>query len=71
MTFALLLPSGWSCCHIDRAHVRVINVEKPIETHVNTEWHINKVFVLLLQAIVDGRQAVDDVGDGEQLAVVG
>lgn len=68
---ALLQPSGWSRCHFDGAHVRVVNVEKPVETHVNAERHIDKVFVLLLQAVVDGCQAVDDVGDGQQLAVVG
>lgn len=27
--------------------------------------------MLLLQAVVDGRQAVDDVGDRQQLTVVG
>lgn len=27
--------------------------------------------MLLFQPIVDGRQAVDDVGDGEEVAVVG
>lgn len=27
--------------------------------------------MLLLQAVVDGCQAVDDVGDGQQLTVVG
>lgn len=53
------------------AYVRVINVEQPVETHVNTEWHIDQVFVLLLQAVVNGCQAVDDVGDGQQLIVVG
>lgn len=63
--------SGRSGRHIDRAHVRVINVEKPVETHVNAKWHIDEVFVLLLQAVVDGCQAVDDVGDGQQLTVVG
>lgn len=59
------------CCPSDGSHARVINIEKPVETHVNTEWHVDKVFVLLLQAVVDGCQAVDDVGDGQQLAVVG
>lgn len=53
------------------AYVRVINIEQPVETHVNTEWHIDQVFVLLLQAVVNGCQAVDDVGDGQQLIVVG
>lgn len=59
------------CCPSDGAHARVINIEKPVETHVNAEWHVDKVFVLLLQAVVDGCQAVDDVGDGQQLTVVG
>lgn len=61
---------GLSVSHSDLAHVRVINVEEPVETHVNTERHVDEVFVLLLQAVVDGRQAVDDVGDRQQLAVV-
>lgn len=49
----------------------VVNIEQPVETHVNAERHVDQVFVLLLQAVVDGRQAVDDVGDGQQLIVVG
>lgn len=53
------------------AYVRVVNVEQPVETHVDAERHVDQVFVLLLQAVVDGRQAVDDVGDGQQLIVVG
>lgn len=52
-------------------YVRVINVEQPVETHVNTQRHVDQVFVLLLQAVVDGRQAVDDVGNRQQLIVVG
>lgn len=53
------------------AYVRVVNVEQPVETHVNTQRDVDKVFVLLLQAVVDGRQAVDDVGNRKQLAIVG
>lgn len=68
--FALLWPLKRYCCPSDGSHARVINVEKPVEAHVYAEWHVDKVFVLLLQAVVDGRQAVDDVGDG-QLTVVG
>lgn len=53
------------------ADIRVVDVEQPVETHVDAERHVNQVFVLLLQAVVDGRQAVDDVGDRQQLTVVG
>lgn len=53
------------------AYVRVVNVEEPVKTHVNAERHVDQVFVLLLQAVVDGRQAVDDIGNGQQLIVVG
>ena len=53
------------------AYVRVVNVEQPVETHVNAERHVDQVFVLLLQAVIDGCQAVDDVGNGQQLIVVG
>ena len=52
------------------AHIRVIDIQQPVETHVDTEWHIDQVFVLLLQAVVDGRQAVDDVRNRQQLIVV-
>lgn len=52
-------------------YVRVINIEQPVETHVNAEWHIDQVFVLLLQAIVDRCQAINDVGDEQHLIVVG
>lgn len=46
------------------AYIRVVNIEQPVETHVNAERHVDQVLVLLLQAVVDGRQAVDDVGNG-------
>lgn len=52
-------------------HVRVVNVEQPVEAHVHAERHVDQVLVLLLQAVVNRRQAVDDVGDGQQLVVVG
>lgn len=51
-------------------YVRVVNIEQPVETHVNTEWHVDQVLVLLFQAVVDGCQAVDDIGNGQQLIVV-
>lgn len=53
------------------AYARVVNIEQPVETHVNAERHINQVFVLLLQTVIDGCQAVDDVRNRQQLAVVG
>ena len=53
------------------AYVRVVNIEQPVETHVHAERHVDQVFVLLLQPVVDGRQAVDDFRDGQQLIVVG
>lgn len=53
------------------AHSRVVNVEQPVETHVDAEGHVDQVFVLLLQAVVDGCQAVDDVRNGQQLIVDG
>lgn len=52
-------------------YVRVIDIKQPVETHVNAEWHIDEVFVLLFQAVVDRCQAIDDVGDRQQLTVVG
>lgn len=56
---------------IQVAYVRVVNVKQPVKTHVNTEWHINQVFVLLLQAIVHRCQAIDDIRDGQHVIVVG
>lgn len=35
------------------AYVRVVNIKQPVETHVNAERHVNQVFVLLFQAVVD------------------
>lgn len=52
-------------------YVRVINIEQPVETHVHTQRNVNQVFMLLLQAVVDGRQAVDDLWHRHQLAVIG
>ena len=56
---------------IQMSYVRVVNVKQPVETHVNTEWHIDQVFVLLLQAIIHRCQAIDDIRDGQQVIVVG
>lgn len=56
---------------IQTSYVRVVNVEQPVETHVDTERHIDQVLVLLLQAVVNRCQAIDDVRDGQQLIVVG
>lgn len=52
------------------AHIRVIDIQQPVETHVDTKWHIDQVFVLLLQAVIDGCQAIDDIWNGQQLIVV-
>lgn len=52
------------------AYARVINIQQPVETHVNTEWHVDQVFVLLFQAVVDGCQAVDYIRNRQQLIVV-
>lgn len=53
------------------AYVRVVNVEQPVETHINAKRHVDQVFVLLLQAVIDGRQAVDDIRNRQELIVVG
>lgn len=55
----------------ETVYARVVNIEQPVETHVNAEGDVDQVFVLLFQPVVDGRQAVDDVGDGKEVTVVG
>lgn len=54
----------------EMAYVRVVNIEQPVETHVDAERHVDQVFVLLLQAVVNRCQTVNDVRDGHQLIVV-
>ena len=53
------------------SNARVVDVEQPVEAHVDAERHVDQVFVLLLQAVVHRRQAVDDVRHRELLAVLG
>lgn len=40
-------------------HPPVVDVEQPVETHVDAEWDVHQDGLLLLQSFVHGGQAVD------------
>lgn len=41
--------------------VPVKDIQQPVEAHIHTEWHIHQDAPLLLQPLVEGSQAVDDL----------
>lgn len=47
------------------SHVRVVDVEQPVETHVDAQRDVNQVLVFLLQVVVHGGETVNDLGDAE------
>lgn len=53
-----------ACVSVCRC-VRVVDIEEPVETHVDAERHVHQVLVLLLQVVVDGCETVDDLGDAK------
>ena len=44
-------------------YIRVKDVKQPVETHVDTQRHVDQVLVVLLQAVVDAGECVDHLGD--------
>lgn len=54
----------------EKAYVRVVNIEQPVETHVDAQRHVDQVRVALLQPLVQAGQAGDQLGDVQQLLVL-
>ncbi len=51
-------------------HVRVVDVEQPVEAHVDAQRDIDQVRVALLQPLVQAGQTGDQLGDVQQLLVL-
>lgn len=50
--------------------VRVIDVEQPVEAHVDAQRDVDQVGVALLQPLVQAGQTGDQLGDVQQLLVL-
>lgn len=51
-------------------YVRVVDVEQPVETHIHAERDVDQIVVLLLQAVIDSGQTVDDLQDIHGLVIL-
>lgn len=51
-------------------HVRVVDVEQPVEAHVHTQWDVDQVRVALFQPLVQAGQAGDQLRDVQKLLVL-
>lgn len=51
-------------------YIRVIDIQKPVEAHVHAEGDVDQVIVLLLQSIVNGGQAVNDLQNIHWLVIL-
>lgn len=51
-------------------YLRIINIEKPVETHIHTERDIDQIVVLLLQTIINSSQTVNYLQDIHGLVIL-
>ena len=51
-------------------YVRIINSQQPIETHIHAERDVDQSGVLLLQAVINSGQTVNDLQDVHGLVVL-
>lgn len=51
-------------------YVRIINIQQPIETHIHAERDVDQIVVLLLQAVINSGQTVNDLQDVHGLVVL-
>lgn len=52
------------------SYVRVVDVEQPVEAHVDAQRHVDQVRVALLQPLVQAGEAGGQLGDVQQLLVL-
>lgn len=50
--------------------VRVVDVEQPVEAHVDTEWDVDQVRVALFQSLIQAGQAGNQLRDVQKLLVL-
>ena len=51
-------------------YVRIINIQQPLETHIHAERDVDQIVVLLLQAVINSGQTVNDLQDVHGLVVL-
>lgn len=51
-------------------HVRVVDIEQPVEAHVDTQRDVDQVRVALFQPLVQAGQAGDQLRDVQKLLVL-
>lgn len=52
------------------SYIRVINIQQPIETHIHAERDVDQIVVLLLQAIINSGQTINDLQDVHGLVIL-
>jgi len=57
-------------CVCGALHIRVVDVEQPVEAHVHAQRDVDQVRVALLQPLVQAGQTGGQQGDVEQLLVL-
>lgn len=57
-------------CFCSMLHLRVVDVEQPVEAHVHAQRDIDQVRVALLQLLVQAGQTGDQLGDVQQLLIL-
>lgn len=50
--------------------IRVVDVEQPVEAHVDTQWDVDQVRVALLQSLIQAGQAGNQLRDVQKLLVL-
>lgn len=51
-------------------YIRVVDIQKPVEAHVHTKGNVDQVIVLLLQSVINGGQAVNDLQNIHWLVIL-
>lgn len=57
-------------CVQSTLHVRVVDVEQPVEAHVHTQRDVDQMGVALLQSLIQAGQAGDQLRDVQELLVL-
>lgn len=51
-------------------NVRVVDIEQPVQAHVDTQWDVDQVRVVLFQSLIQAGQAGDQLRDVQKLLVL-
>lgn len=58
---------SFSCWHL---YLRIINIQQPVETHINTEWDIHQFLVLLFHPTVNCSETTNHILNTEELVIL-